>query len=132
VATASAASTGSTDSTVASDEELLTALDTGSDATTPATRVAPRCGKVPTAIRRTQDLEKRLAANASTPGSLAYLQHRIDTAHSEHKAELVARLQKRMEFRMQLAQFLPERLALLQKAETTICSAGAVPTPGAS
>lgn len=118
-ATTSAATSASSAST---DDELLTALDSGSDATSAATRIPARCAKVPTAIQRTKDLEKRLAANASTPGSLAYLQHRIDAARSGHKDELVTRLQKRLEFRMQLAQFLPQRLALLQKAQTTICA----------
>jgi hypothetical protein len=127
---------------ISAGDDLLTALDAASGGTdagagtpsgTPAAaRLPPWCAKLPTAIQRTQNREKRLAADASTPGSLAYLQHRIDTVRSAHHDELVATLEKRMAFRRQLAAFLPQRLALLQKAETTICSAAAVPTPGAS
>lgn len=89
---------------------------------------ATRCAQVPQAITRTRQLEQRLAGDATTPGSLAYLRHRIDTARSEHHDQLATALQKRLEFRTQLAAFLPRRLALLQTAQTTICS----PAPGSS
>ena len=52
----------------------------------------------------------------------------IDTARSEHHDQLATALQKRLESRTQLATFLPRRLALLQTAQTTICS----PAPGPS
>lgn len=114
----------------------VVAADT--DATAPADAGAARtlaghrerlCARVPTAITRTQNLEKRLAADASTQGSLAYLQARIDKAEADHADQLVATLKNRLAFRTQLAAFLPDRLALLQKAQSTIC---AVPAPSSS
>jgi hypothetical protein len=80
------------------------------------------CARVPLAIQRTQDLEKRLAADVTTPGSLAYLQRRIDVAQATHKGQLVTTLTNRMTYRKQLATFLPQRLALLQTAQRTVCA----------
>jgi hypothetical protein len=80
------------------------------------------CARVPRAITRTQDLEKRLAADASTQGSLAYLRARIDRAEAAHQDQLVTVLKNRLAFRTQLASFLPDRLALLQKAQSTVCA----------
>ena len=80
------------------------------------------CARVPRAIVRTQNLEKRLAADANTPGSLAYLQHRIDAAQAAHDTQLVTTLTNRMTYRKQLATFLPQRLTLLQTAQRTVCA----------
>ena len=55
----------------------------------------------------TQNLEKRLAADANTPGSLAYLQHRIDAAQAAHDTQLVTTLTNRMTYRKQLASVPP-------------------------
>jgi hypothetical protein len=79
------------------------------------------CARVPLAIERTQNLEQRLAADVNTPGSLAYLQHRIDGAQAAHNTQLVTTLTNRMTFRKQLAVFLPQRLTLLQTAQRTVC-----------
>src|SRR4051812_40478268 len=81
-----------------------------------------RCARVPTAILRTQNLEKLLAADASTKGSLAYLQRRIDTAEAAHRTALTAELKNRLTYRRQLATFLPQRLTLLETARTTVCA----------
>ncbi len=114
----------------------VVAADT--DATAPADPAAAAalagrrdrlCARVPTAITRTQNLEKRLAADASTQGSLAYLQARIDKAEAAHSDQLVITLKNRLAFRTQLAAFLPDRLSLLQKAQTTVCAA---PAPSSS
>jgi hypothetical protein len=86
------------------------------------------CGRVPLAIERTQNLEKRLAADVGTPGSLAYLRHRIDAAQAAHETQLTATLTARLTYRKQLAVFLPQRLTLLQTAQTTVCA----PTAGTS
>jgi hypothetical protein len=86
------------------------------------------CARVPHAIVRTQNLEKRLAGDASTRGSLAWLQTKIDKAEAAHQDQLVTVLENRLAFRKELASFLPRRLQLLQKAQGTICA----PAPAAS
>jgi hypothetical protein len=86
-------------------------------------RLKERCEDLPLRIQRTQALEKRLAGNASTKGSIAYLQARIDKARAAGDDALAAALEKRLEFRKALAGFLPHRLDLLNTASTTICSA---------
>jgi hypothetical protein len=86
------------------------------------------CARVPNAIVRTQNLEKRLAGDASTQGSLAWLQTKIDKAKAAGQDQLVTVLENRLAFRKELASFLPQRLALLQTAQRTICA----PMPTAS
>jgi hypothetical protein len=86
------------------------------------------CARVPRAIVRTRNLEKRLAGDASTQGSLAWLQTKIDKAEAAHQDQLVTVLENRLAFRKELASFLPQRLELLQKAQETICA----PAPAAS
>lgn len=88
------------------------------------------CARVPSAITRTQNLEKRLAAGPSTQGSLAYLQARIDAAEAAHHDRLVTTLKNRLAYRTELASFLPDRLQLLQKAQTTVCATS--PSPSSS
>ena len=83
------------------------------------------CARVPHAILRTQNLEKRLAGDASTKGSLKWLQAQVDKAEAAGRTQAVTVLKNRLAFRTQLAQFLPQRLALLQKAQATICAPGA-------
>jgi hypothetical protein len=102
------------------------ALDAAGDGTaTDGGRRQALCARVPKAVVRTQALEKRLAADASTKGSLAWLRTRIDEAKASNRDQVVTVLQNRLEYRTALAQFLPQRLALLQKAQTTVCAPGA-------
>jgi hypothetical protein len=81
-----------------------------------------RCELLPGRIARTQKLEKTLAAEASTQGSIAYLKARIAKAEAAHDDTLVARLTARLQFRTALQGFLPQRLELLKTAQTTICA----------
>jgi hypothetical protein len=90
------------------------------------------CARVPRAITRTQNLEKRLAGDASTKGSLAYLQARIDKVEAAHQDQLVTVLQNRLTFRKQLASFLPQRLELLQTARRTVCAPPPAPSSSSS
>ncbi|HVN12985.1 MAG TPA: hypothetical protein VMT69_12900 [Kineosporiaceae bacterium] len=129
--TATAASASAAATAVSGDDLAGPALD-GVGGAAAAAGERRRCAQVPEAIDRTRELERLLAAGADTPGSLAYLRHRIDTARSEHRDQLVSILDKRLDFRRQLASFLPERLALLQKAQTTICSSPVTASPSSS
>jgi hypothetical protein len=86
------------------------------------------CARVPNAVTRTQNLQKRLAADASTRGSLAWLGAKVAAAEKADRAELATTLKNRLAFRTELAQFLPHRLALLQKASSTVCAPGAAAT----
>lgn len=101
--------------------------DTATSAAPVATRQPRRalCARVPKAIARTQALEKRLAADASTKGSLAWLKAKADAAQAAHQTELATSLERRLAFRKELAQFLPHRLELLQTAQKTVCAPGA-------
>ena len=83
------------------------------------------CARVPNAILRTQNLERRLAGDASTKGSLVWLQAQVDKAEAAGRTRAVTVLKNRLAFRTQLATFLPQRLSLLQKAQTTVCAPGA-------
>ena len=128
----SAATTSVTDASLAS---AVLSADAGG--TTPNTTAAQAlaahrdrlCARVPTAIIRTQNLEKRLAADASTKGSLAFLQARIDAAEAAHNDQLVTVLKNRLTYRKELAAFLPHRLELLQTAKSTVCAATPSATP---
>ena len=112
---------------IAADGDTATPAD-AAQAQTLARRRDVLCGRVPNAIVRTQNLEKRLAGNVSTQGSLAFLQARIDKAEAAHQDQLVTVLQNRLTYRKQLASFLPQRLELLQTARRTVCA----PRPAAS
>src|SRR4051812_47567445 len=80
------------------------------------------CTRVPNAIVRTRNLEKRLAGDATIQGSLAWLQTKIDKAEAAHQDQLVTVLENRLAFRKELASFLPHRLELLQTAQRTVCA----------
>ncbi len=81
-----------------------------------------RCELLPGRIARTEKLEKTLAGDGSTQGSIAYLKARIAKAQTAHDDALVARLTARLQFRTALQTFLPQRLDLLRTASTTICA----------
>jgi hypothetical protein len=106
---------------IAADGDTATPAD-AAEAQTLGRRRDLLCARVPHAIIRTQNLEKRLAGNASTQGSLAWLRTRIDKAQAAHQDQLVTVLQNRLTYRKQLASFLPQRLALLQTARHTVCA----------
>lgn len=93
-----------------------------------AARRQKLCARVPNAVIRTQNLEKRLAGSASTKGSLAWLQAKVAAAEAANRTELATVLKNRLAFRTELAEFLPQRLALLQKAQSTVCAAAANPS----
>jgi hypothetical protein len=106
---------------------VLTAESDGSTPSDVATQTLAAhhqrlCARVPKAIVRTQNLEKLLAANASTKGSLAWLQAKVNAAEAAHQDQRATALKNRLAFRKELASFLPHRLDLLQTAQRTICS----------
>jgi hypothetical protein len=112
---------------VTADEETLPAA-------VPAAKTPPRrslCARVPAAITRTQALQKRLAADAGTQGSLAWLQAKVAAAEAADRTEAAKGLRNRLAFRTELAQLLPHRLEFLQTAQRTVCAPGA-PAPTTS
>jgi hypothetical protein len=120
------------------DVQLASAVLAASDDTALPTSASVRalgahrdllCARVPNAIVRTQNLQKRLAGDASTQGSLAWLQAKIDKARAAHEDQLVTVLENRLVFRKELASFLPHRLELLQKAQGTICAPAPATSP---
>jgi len=106
---------------------------TGAPAATAATirddgvlhqRLERFCTRVPHLIERGEKVQPRLAGDAETRGSLAWLQARIDKAESESRDRAVKRLERRLERRTELAARLPERLETLRKAQTECAAAG--------
>src|SRR3954468_8771440 len=116
---------------VAADGDATAPAD-AAEAATPGKRRDLLCARVPNAIIRTQSLEKRLAAGASTQGSLAWLRARVEKAETAHHDQVVTVLKNRLAFRTQLAAFLPARLALLQKAQSTVCAPASAGSPSSS
>jgi hypothetical protein len=107
--------------------ELIELAALGADTTPGAkradgARVDLLCARVPNAVQRTQNLQARLAGDASTQGSLAWLSAKAAAAEKANRDELATVLKNRLAFRTQLAQFLPHRLELLQKAASTVCA----------
>ena len=106
---------------------------TGAPAATAATipddgvlhqRLERFCTRVPHLIERGGKVQPRLAGDAGTRGSLAWLQARIDKADSEGRQRVVNRLERRLERRTELAAKLPERLETLRKAQAECAAAG--------
>ncbi len=91
-------------------------------------RRAKLCARVPNALLRTQNLQKRLAGDASVRGSLAWLEAQATSAEAGGRTGLATVLRNRLAFRTELAEFLPQRLELLQKARSTVCAPGAAAT----
>jgi hypothetical protein len=113
---------------VAADSDATTPAD-AAEAATLGKRRDLLCARVPNAIIRTQSLEKRLAADASTQGSLAWVRARVEKAETAHHDQVATVLKNRLAFRTQLAAFLPARLALLQKAQATVCAPASAGSP---
>jgi hypothetical protein len=80
------------------------------------------CARVPNAVDRTQQRITRLAGDASVRGSLAWVSARVDEAEAAGRDELATTLRNRLAFRRELAEFLPQRLELLEQARSTICA----------
>jgi len=74
------------------------------------------CARVPNAITRTERLTERLAGDATTPGSLLWLEEKAAEARETGRDDLATGLENRLEVRTQLADLLPERLEFLQRA----------------
>ena len=87
-----------------------------------AARLKLACDRVPNAITRTENLQTRLAADASTRGSLAWLQGKADQAKSRNHDQRANDLANRLTVRKDLAALLPGRLVLLQQAQK-VCAA---------
>lgn len=84
-------------------------------------RLERACDRIPNLLTRSQKLQTRLAADASTRGSLAHLEARIATAKAAGKTDLVTALQNRLKVRQDLAGLLPGRIEQLEKAQSGLC-----------
>ena len=82
------------------------------------------CTRVPHLVERVEKVQPRLAGDADTQGSLAWLRARIDRAEEQDLQRVVRRLERRLERRTELAERLPERLENLRKAQTECAAAG--------
>ncbi|MGF1646656.1 MAG: hypothetical protein ACFCVF_07040 [Kineosporiaceae bacterium] len=82
------------------------------------------CARIPNVVTRTENLQERLAGDASTRGSLAWLEERAEQAEDRDRTELAEALRTRLEVRTELADLLPLRLEALVDAEVACDEAG--------
>ncbi len=101
---------------------------TTSEATTTANQRERRlellCARVPNAISRIENLQERLAGDATTRGSLLWLEAKAEQARDAGREELATALENRVEVRTELAELLPQRIEALQSAQMSCDEAG--------
>ena len=95
-------------------------------------RLVVECARVPHAIDRATRLQHRLAADDSTRGSLARLHRQADRAAAAGHPAVAKLIGDRIALRQQLADQLPERLRLLNRAKQDCAAAQASPTSRAT
>lgn len=88
-----------------------------SDAAADTQRVDLACDRLPNLLLRAENLSERLAADAGTPGSLAWLDARAEAAQAAGRDDLATALRNRLEVRSDLAALLPDRIARLEQAQ---------------
>lgn len=81
-------------------------------------RLEVACARVPPLTERTQKLIDRLQADASTRGSLAWLEAKLDTARTHDKPQLATVLENRLTTRKAKLTLLQDRLTTLSSIET--------------
>ena len=92
-------------------------------ATTPATtntkelpaRLQRACLRIPNMENRTSNFITRLNGDASTKGSLLWLQAQIDDAKAKNRTQLATVLENRLKVRTQTLAVLTQRQTTLQK-----------------
>jgi hypothetical protein len=84
-------------------------------------RLKRACHRIPNALRRSANLQERLAGDADTRGSIAWLESKIDRAEAAGKADVVETLQARLTVREDLEKILPARVEQLRNAQAGIC-----------
>lgn len=80
-------------------------------------RLERACLRIPNLELRTTNLEKRLDGDASTIGSLAWLQAKVDQAKAAHRDQLATVLENRLAVRKKTRQVLDQRQADLQRLQ---------------
>jgi hypothetical protein len=100
------------------------ASDTGRNGELLRQRAELACARIPNVVTRTQNLQERLAGDASTRGSLAWLEARADEAEERGRDEVATALRTRLEVRTELVDLLPLRLEALADAEVACDEAG--------
>ncbi|MBI4939165.1 MAG: hypothetical protein HY830_00270 [Actinobacteria bacterium] len=84
-------------------------------------RLQRACDRIPNLLVRSERLEDRLAADASTRGSIAHLEARIAKAEAAGDTERVTLLKNRLKVREDLQQLLPGRIDQLKQAQSGLC-----------
>jgi len=98
--------------TTASAASTTTAGTTGSDL---PVRLERACLRIPNLEIRTNNLITRLGGDASTKGSLAWLQVQIDDATAKGRTQLATVLENRLKVRTQTLEVLKVREQRLEK-----------------
>jgi hypothetical protein len=84
-------------------------------------RLQLACDRIPNLLRRTGNLEQRLAGDAETRGSLAWLEARIAAAEAAGRSDRAQALRARLTVREDLQELLPGRVERLEQARSGIC-----------
>lgn len=94
-------------------------------------RLEEVCRRVPVRIEGVKAAQDRLAAGARTPGSIAFLQARIDRAEAAGQADTARLLGNRLAVRRDIGALLPDVLLRLQDSQE-VCDAHQPDAPGQS
>jgi hypothetical protein len=84
-------------------------------------RLQRACDRIPNLLTRSAKLATRLAGDADTRGSIAWLQARVDKAEAAGNTDRVAALKARLKVREDLQKILPGRVERLKQAQSGIC-----------
>ena len=109
---------------VANAEETTSTTTQGSQHKLQA-RVDTACGRVPAVTQRTQAALDRLQGDASTKGSIAWLQSKIDKATELNRTQIVTFLQNRLDVRTLRVAVIEKKLSNLNDLSTFCAAHGA-------
>jgi hypothetical protein len=106
----------------AADETATTEPDDGTGGSDRLVlRLQRACDRIPNLLTRSARLEDKLAGDAGTRGSIAWLQKKIDRAEAAGKADVVTALEARLKVREDLQKILPARVDQLKQAQSGLC-----------
>jgi hypothetical protein len=88
-------------------------------------RLQLACTRIPNLISRTENLQKRLPADANTRGSIAWVEAKADKAEAAGHADLATVLRNRTDVMKAKEATLDAQLAALKNAQTACSEHGA-------
>lgn len=110
------------------DQQIL-AAEPGQESQMWGPRLEEVCRRVPVRIAQVEAAQDRLGASARTPGSIAFLQARIDRAEAAGQSDTARLLGNRLAVRRDIEALLPDVLLRLQDS-WELCEARQPVAPG--